>query len=104
MKGRCNLYIEKIEYVCIFWQEEKHLTIFKTIILCLVCIKFKGCKKVKGQPRDKWTSFYKEKEQKCKDWIVRGDKTRTDLKISSILILSQKNTENMNACNMFLQS
>lgn len=53
----------------------------------------KGDKKVKDRPRDKWTSVYKGKEKKCKDWIVKGDKTRADLKISSILTLSQKNTK-----------
>lgn len=40
MKGRYNLHIQKIEYINIFWQEEKHLTIFKATVLCLVCIKF----------------------------------------------------------------
>lgn len=40
MKGRYNHHIQKIEYVNILWQEEKHITIFKTTGLCLVCIKF----------------------------------------------------------------
>lgn len=40
MKGWYNLHIQKTKCINIFWQEEKHLTVFKTTSLCLVCIKF----------------------------------------------------------------
>lgn len=29
MKGRCNLYVQKIQYIHVFWQEEKTFNYFK---------------------------------------------------------------------------
>lgn len=50
----------------------------------------KGDMIVIERQRDKQASSYKEKGEECKHWAVKGDKTRTDLKTGSTIILSQK--------------
>lgn len=49
--------------------------------------------KVTDRQRGRQTSFLQRKEEKCKDWVVKWDKTKTGLKIGSIIILSQKNPQ-----------
>lgn len=61
VKGRYNLHTQKIEYSNIFWQEEKHSTVFKTRSLCLVCIKFYWKKQNKKKENVKVTDRKRDK-------------------------------------------
>lgn len=78
MKGRYNLHIQKIVYINIYWWEEEHLTIFKTIFYVWYVSNSTEYKKrntqVTDRKRDKQTSFYKEKGGKSKLGSFEGYK------------------------------
>ena len=65
--------------------------------------KKRGHESYRQAERQTETSFYKEKEEICEEWVVKGDKARTYLKMCSIIILPGKNLKNTYSCKMLIQ-